>query len=60
MKDPEMRQEAGFASRQEARKMVARFESLRNSLSYAQDIVLHDWDMIVELSRILDKIVARV
>lgn len=55
-----MRQEAGFASRQEARKMVARFESLRNSLSYAQDIVLHDWDMIVELSRILDKIVARV
>ncbi|MHC4185182.1 MAG: hypothetical protein ACYSR4_04535 [Planctomycetota bacterium] len=59
MKDPTFRNEAGFESRRAAEKGIRDFESLRNSLAHAHDIVTYDWDMIVEVSQRMDKIMTR-
>ncbi|MDH4066491.1 MAG: HD domain-containing protein [Acidobacteriota bacterium] len=41
----------GFEGRTAARRVVQEFESLRNNLAHAQDIVTHDWTQIVRMAR---------
>ncbi len=60
VKDPDMRKDAGFESKREAEKTIRDLESLRNSLAHAHDIVAYDWDMIVTVSKKLDKIMMRI
>ncbi len=60
IKDPDMREDFGFGSRKEAKKGIWEFMSLRNSLAHAHDIVTYDWDMIVMMSKRLDKIMTRI
>jgi hypothetical protein len=60
IKDPEMREDFGFESRKDAKKSAWEFMSLRNSLAHAHDIVTYDWDMIVNMSKRLDKIMTRI
>jgi hypothetical protein len=60
MKDPDFRDEAGFESKRAAQKAVSAFESLRNSLAHAHDIVTHDWEMIVRAAERLDKVMTRI
>jgi hypothetical protein len=42
-------QAMGFESSKQAKKVVKEFESLRNHLAHAQDIVAHDWAQIARL-----------
>lgn len=60
IKDPDMREDFGFESKTEAKKRIWEFMSLRNSLAHAHDIVTYDWDMIVKISKRLDKIMTRI
>ena len=60
MKDPDMRKDAGFESKREAEKTIRDFESLRNSLAHAHNIVAYDWDTIVTVSKRLEKIMMRI
>ena len=60
IKDPDMREDFGFGSRRDAKKGIWEFMSLRNSLAHSHDIVTYDWDMIVKMSKRLDKIMTRI
>jgi hypothetical protein len=60
MKDPEMREDMGFESKRTADKALKDFESLRNNLAHAQDIITYNWDSIVIISRRLNKIMTRI
>ena len=60
MKDPDRRADAGYESMREAEQGIRAFESLRNNLAHAHDIVTYDWDAIISVTRGLEKIVARV
>ncbi len=54
-----VREDMGFSSKNQARKALSDFESLRNNLAHANDIVTYDWDMIVELANRLDRMLSR-
>ncbi|MHC4557674.1 MAG: Swt1 family HEPN domain-containing protein [Planctomycetota bacterium] len=60
MKDPDFNEEAGFESKREAEKAIRDFESLRNNLAHAHDIVTYDWDSIIKISQRLDRIMTRI
>jgi len=60
MKDPEMREDMGFESKRTAEKVSKDFESLRNNLAHAQDIITNNWETIVVISRRLNKIMTRI
>ena len=60
IQNPAIREDMGFASKREAEQAIRAFESLRNNLAHAHDIVTYDWDMIVEVSRRLDRIISRI
>ncbi|MFV1975256.1 MAG: bifunctional (p)ppGpp synthetase/guanosine-3',5'-bis(diphosphate) 3'-pyrophosphohydrolase, partial [Candidatus Scalindua sp.] len=60
MKDPEMREDMGFESKRTADKALKDFESLRNNLAHAQDIITYNWESIVTISRRLNKIMTRI
>ncbi|MHC4268977.1 MAG: hypothetical protein ACYSTS_10975 [Planctomycetota bacterium] len=60
MKDPEMREDMGFETKRIAEKASKDFESLRNNLAHAQDIITYNWDSIVVISRRLNKIMTRI
>lgn len=47
----------GFDSAKQAKKVIKEFESLRNHLAHAQDIVAHDWAQIARLVGRLDSTV---
>jgi len=55
-----MRADAGYASMRAADRAIKGLESLRNHLAHAQDIVTHDWPVIVEVAGRLDRIMTRV
>ncbi len=59
LKDPELFAMLGFDSKRSARRAVREFESLRNNLAHSHDLSLN-WDMILEISRDMDAIVARI
>ena len=56
LKDPDMRRDMNLESKRAAESLTKGFESLRNNLAHAQDIISHNWDMIVTISRRIDKI----
>ncbi len=60
IKDPEMREDMGFESKRTAEKGSKDFESLRNSLAHAQDIITNNWETIVVISRRLNIIMTRI
>jgi hypothetical protein len=60
MKDSAVRDDLGFGSKREAEKAVKAFESLRNNLAHAHDIVTYDWDAIVYVAGRLDRIMSRI
>ena len=60
MKKEAMREDFGFESRREGERAIQELASLRNDLAHAQDIVSHNWEAIVNVSRRLDKIMTRV
>ena len=60
VKDPAVREDLGFGSKREAEKAVKAFESLRNNLAHAHDIVTYDWDTIVYVAGRLEKIMSRI
>ena len=41
----------GFASKAVAKRAIKDFESLRNNLAHAQDIVTYDWAQIARLAQ---------
>lgn len=60
IRESPFRADAGFQSKTEAKKAISKLESLRNSLAHTHDIVVHDWDTIVEMSRRLDRMLSRL
>ncbi|MHC4207901.1 MAG: hypothetical protein ACYSTT_24875 [Planctomycetota bacterium] len=60
MKDPAVREDLGFGSKREAEQAVKAFESLRNNLAHAHDIVTYDWDTIVYVAGRLERIISRI
>ena len=60
IKDPVMREDAGFTSKREGERVIRELESLRNSLAHAQDIVTHDWNAVVTIANRLEKIMTRI
>lgn len=50
VRDEELRQLAGFASRRRGDEVIKQLERLRNNLAHAQDIVTWDWETIVALA----------
>ncbi len=60
MKNPDFRAEAGYESKRAAEQGIRAFESLRNNLAHAHDIVTYDWETIVAVSQRLDKIMTRI
>jgi hypothetical protein len=45
----DMRNRTVFASRRQAEEAIKRLEQLRNNLAHAQDIIVSDWQTIVQL-----------
>jgi hypothetical protein len=60
MKDHAVRDDLGFDSKREAEQAVKAFESLRNNLAHAHDIVTYDWETIVNVAGRLEKIMSRI
>ena len=59
IQDDEVLREMGFASRRQAKLAAKDLQSLRNNLAHTQDIVSHDWPMVVRLARRTERIVGR-
>ena len=60
MKDLEIREDMGFESKRTVEKVTKDFESLRNNLAHAQDIITYNWDSIVIIAKRLNKIMTRI
>jgi len=60
LKDLDMRADMGFQSMRAAKSAIKRLESLRNNLAHAQDILTYDWEVIVTISKRLDKVMTRI
>lgn len=58
-KNPLIREELGFETRNEAKLAMTKLESLRNSLVHTNDIVAYDWKAIVGIARRLDRMLSR-
>ena len=54
----ELREKAGFASRNRADEAVKRLVALRNNLAHSQDIVDSDWGTIVAIAENLERAIA--
>jgi hypothetical protein len=52
--EPSLLDQFGFESRGAAKQVVKEFESLRNHLAHAQDIVSHHWAQIARIARRLE------
>ena len=55
IEQPQMLEAMGFDSKRTAKRVIKSLESLRNNLSHAQDIVMHDWAQIARLSRRIEE-----
>jgi hypothetical protein len=60
MKDPDLREDSGFDSKNEGERGIKALESLRNNLAHSQDIISSNWDAIVRMSQRLEKIMTRI
>ncbi len=54
VKDPESLRKLGFSSTGTAKETFKQIENLRNNLAHSQDIVSHNWEIIVSLCASLD------
>jgi hypothetical protein len=54
--DPEELSLFGFPSRAAARRAIKEFESLRNNLAHAQDIVTYDWAQIARMAQRMERL----
>jgi hypothetical protein len=57
IRDEQLREQVGFASRRRAEQAIKNLEKLRNNLAHAQDIVALDWQTIVNLSENLEAVI---
>jgi hypothetical protein len=57
MKDDEDLDWMGFPSRRVAKHVAKEFESLRNNLAHAQDIVTSDWPQIARMTQRIERVV---
>lgn len=57
VRDEQLREQVGFASRRRAEQAIKNLEKLRNNLAHAQDIVALDWQTIVNLSENLEAVI---
>ena len=57
VRDAELRQQIGFASRRRGEEVIKNLEKLRNNLAHAQDIVPLDWETIVGISENLETVI---
>jgi hypothetical protein len=48
----------GFESKRVAKRLIKEFQSLRNNLAHAQDIVTHDWGAISRIASRLAEVAA--
>lgn len=55
-RNPEIRQQFGFVSRNEATKALKNIERLRNNLAHMQDIVDDNWEIIMRFSLNLEQL----
>jgi hypothetical protein len=55
-RDDESLRKMGFSSRAAAKKVAREFESLRNNLAHAQDIVTHDWPQIARMTQRIEQL----
>lgn len=56
---PDLLEALGFDSKRTAKRVIKSLESLRNNLSHAQDIVMHDWAQIARLSQRMEEYARR-
>lgn len=56
-KNADLRNLTRFESRRQVEQVMKMFESLRNNLAHSQDIISGDWEIIVGLSRDLDRVI---
>jgi hypothetical protein len=57
VRDNELREQIGFASRRRGDEVIKDLEKLRNNLAHAQDIVSLDWETIVGISENLETVI---
>ena len=60
MKDPVLREDAGFESKRAAKTAMKGLDSLRNNLAHAQDLLTYNWAAILEMSNSLEKVMTRI
>ena len=60
LKDKELRKDFDVNSKREARELIKHFESLRNNLAHAQDIVAYNWPAIHRMASRVDRILSRL
>jgi len=59
MSEPSHIEEFGYTSKQEAKKAIKEFESLRNNLAHGQDIVSYDWPQIIRMTTRVNETLSR-
>jgi len=57
LRDPDELAYLGFETRKSAKRVIQEFQSLRNNLAHAQDIVTHDWPQIARMTARVESIV---
>jgi hypothetical protein len=60
LRDPDLREIAGFVSRRRGEQTMRHLEALRNNLAHAQDIVTFDWEVIVAMAENLENVLGRL
>ena len=56
--DPDELAYLGFESRKSAKRVIQEFQSLRDNLAHAQDIVTHDWAQIARMTARVESLVS--
>ena len=57
-KEQRNREIMNMSSRAQAKDLIKKLESLRNNLAHAQPVIEDNWDVILRLSRDIDKVVS--
>ncbi len=55
LRNENLRQQTGFASKSQGQQTVKELEALRNNLAHSQDIIACDWEIIVKLTEFLNR-----
>jgi hypothetical protein len=52
--EPQALRAFGFESKAAAKRVIKEFESLRNNLAHAQDIITYDWAQIARMAQTIE------